>query len=89
MKISLRVLSVLMILSIVLVACGANATQAPSGANATQAPSGSNEKVDLTFWYWAESDAPGADAWMTNRSKPIKRSSPMSRSMLFHRRRTP
>jgi ABC-type glycerol-3-phosphate transport system substrate-binding protein len=56
MKISLRVLSVLMILSIVLVACGAKATQTTSG---------SNEKVDLTFWYWAESDAPGADAWMT------------------------
>ena len=76
MKITLRVLSVLMVLSIVLVACGANATQAPSGANATQAPSGSNEKVDLTFWYWAESDAPGADAWMTETVEAYKKIKP-------------
>ena len=50
MKISLRILSVLIILSIVLVGCGAKATQTTGG---------SNEKVDLTFWYWAESDTPG------------------------------
>jgi len=67
MKISLRVLSVLMILSIVLVACGAKATQTTSG---------SNEKVDLTFWYWAESDAPGADAWMTESVEAYKTVNP-------------
>ena len=41
----------------------APATQAPA-APATQAPAASNAKIDLSFWYWAESDAPGADAWM-------------------------
>ena len=52
MKAGLRVITILVILSMTLVACGT-------------ANTGSNAKVDLTFWYWAESDAPGADAWMT------------------------
>jgi ABC-type glycerol-3-phosphate transport system substrate-binding protein len=51
MKAGLRVIAILVILSMTLVACGTPST-------------GSNAKVDLTFWYWAESDAPGADAWM-------------------------
>src|SRR5512135_111298 len=51
MKTSLRVITLLVVLSMTLVACGTGAK--------------SNAKVDLTFWYWAESDAPGADAWMT------------------------
>ena len=51
MKTSLRVITILVVLSMTLVACGAK--------------TGSNAKVNLTFWYWAESDAPGADAWMT------------------------
>jgi ABC-type glycerol-3-phosphate transport system substrate-binding protein len=63
MKVSLRVLTVVIILSIVLVACGALPGQTTGG---------SNEKVDLTFWYWAESDAPGADAWMTESVEAYK-----------------
>jgi len=53
MKSGLRVISILVILSLALVACGAST----SGSSA--------QKVNLTFWWWAESDAPGADAWMT------------------------
>jgi ABC-type glycerol-3-phosphate transport system substrate-binding protein len=63
MKVSLRVLTVVIILSIVLVACGALPGQTTGG---------SNDKVDLTFWYWAESDAPGADAWMTESVEAYK-----------------
>ena len=43
------------------------APQAPAAAQATTAPAVSNPsggKVGLTFWWWAESDAPGADKWM-------------------------
>ena len=47
-----RLFSIVLVLVMLLSACGSKAA-APG-----------NEKVDLTFWYWAESDAPGADAWM-------------------------
>jgi raffinose/stachyose/melibiose transport system substrate-binding protein len=36
---------------------------APSAAAPTAA---STEPVSLEFWYWAESDAPGANQWMTD-----------------------
>ena len=55
MKASLRVITILVILSMTLVACGTASQPAPAA----------NAKVNLTFWWWAESDAPGADAWMT------------------------
>src|SRR5512143_2707235 len=35
-----------------------------------------NEPVELTFWYWAESDAPGADAWMTETVEAYKQVKP-------------
>ena len=65
MKAIFRVFTIAVILSVILVACApaAPVTQAPA-APATQAPAASNAKIDLSFWYWAESDAPGADAWM-------------------------
>ena len=59
--------------SLILGACGSSAsTAAPSAApttapGATTAPAASEastEPVNLEFWYWAESDAPGADGWM-------------------------
>ncbi len=49
-------------------ACGQAATSATSPA-ATAAPA---EKVELTFWYWAESDAPGADKWMAETVEKYK-----------------
>jgi len=51
---SFRLLSIAVILMFLFTACG----------KATPATSSTNEKVNLTFWWWAESDAPGADAWM-------------------------
>jgi raffinose/stachyose/melibiose transport system substrate-binding protein len=50
-----RLVTLALIAVIALSAC------APKGATPTAA---ANAPVDLTFWYWAESDAPGADAWM-------------------------
>jgi multiple sugar transport system substrate-binding protein len=52
--------------SLIFSACG-GATSTPS-AGASAAPSaptgGGGEPVTINFWYWAESDAPGADKWM-------------------------
>ena len=48
-------------------AAPAAATQAPASQQATGAPavsSTSGGTVELTFWWWAESDAPGANKWM-------------------------
>jgi multiple sugar transport system substrate-binding protein len=56
--------SIALILVMLLSACG------------TKAAAPSNEKVDLTFWYWAESDAPGADAWMTETVDAYKKVQP-------------
>jgi raffinose/stachyose/melibiose transport system substrate-binding protein len=67
MKAGFRVITLLVILSMTLIACG---TAQPA---ATTAP---NEKVDLTFWYWAESDAPGADAWMAESVEAYKQVKP-------------
>jgi len=58
MKTFARFMSILMVISFLLVSCAPATTSAP-GATAA-----STDKVELTYWYWAESDAPGADAWM-------------------------
>lgn len=34
------------------------------------------EKIDLTFWYWAEPDAPGANDWMKETIKKYKKVKP-------------
>jgi raffinose/stachyose/melibiose transport system substrate-binding protein len=42
-------------------------TSAPApagGAPTAAAAAASNQPVELTFWWWAESDAPGADKWL-------------------------
>jgi len=51
--------------------CGTLATTgctatAPAGAGGSNA-GGDPENADLTYWYWAESDAPGANDWMKGR----------------------
>ena len=65
-----HLLSIVLILVTVRSACGPKASNPNAGGN-------SNEKVDLTFWYWAESDAPGADAWMTETVEAYKKSNRM------------
>ncbi|MEI6290577.1 MAG: extracellular solute-binding protein [Chloroflexota bacterium] len=59
-----QVFSIALVLVMLLSACGA------------QPAAPVNEKVDLTFWYWAESDAPGADAWMTESVEAYKKVNP-------------
>jgi len=64
-----RLAGLITIAALVFAACSGNApassppggSEAPASAPAT-APAG--EPVTLTYWYWAESDAPGADKWM-------------------------
>jgi multiple sugar transport system substrate-binding protein len=56
---SFRLFSIALALVMLLSACGPSA---PAG----------DEKVELTFWYWAESDAPGADAWMAETVEAYK-----------------
>ena len=57
-------LSIALVVVILLSACGG------------QAATPANENVELTFWYWAESDAPGADAWMTESVEAYKKVQP-------------
>ena len=63
---SFRAISIAVIMVMLLTACGA----------ANPSTGSTNEKVDLTFWYWAESDAPGADAWMTESVEAYKKIKP-------------
>ena len=37
---------------------------APAATAASGAPATGNQPVELSFWWWAESDAPGADKWL-------------------------
>jgi ABC-type glycerol-3-phosphate transport system substrate-binding protein len=78
--------------SLILGACGGSTpTSAPTAAApaATAAPgataaaptaaaptSASTEPVNLEFWYWAESDAPGADKWMAETVAEYKKIKP-------------
>jgi multiple sugar transport system substrate-binding protein len=63
---SFRAISIAVIMVMLLTACGA----------ANPSTGSANQKVDLTFWYWAESDAPGADAWMTESVEAYKKIKP-------------
>ena len=64
-----HLLSIALILVTLLAACGPKAATPAAGGS-------SNEPVELTFWYWAESDAPGADAWMTETVEAYKKVKP-------------
>ena len=77
MKTSLyRLFALLLVFAMLLAACAqATATeQAPVAPAATEAPK--EEPIELTFWYWAELDAPGADAWMTETVEAYKKIKP-------------
>ena len=72
MRKTMRVLSLLALLALLIPACGAPATEAPAGAVVTEAPAGAvateapaaAEPVKLTIWWWGEQEAPGAQAWL-------------------------
>src|ERR1035437_6916998 len=55
-----KVLALVIAVSFLLAGCGVQTTAAPAAATSV-----SVAPVNLTFWWWAESDAPGADKWMT------------------------
>ena len=48
--------------SVLLTACTAKAPAQPTSTTADDP-----EHASLTYWYWGESDAPGANAWMKDR----------------------
>lgn len=51
-------------ITLALSACTASQPAAPSGASTAK---DNPEQANLTYWYWGESDAPGANAWMKAR----------------------
>lgn len=48
-------------------AAGCTAAAPPTAGGAASDGGGDAEKADLTYWYWGESDAPGANDWMKGR----------------------
>ncbi len=68
------------LLSISFLMAGCAPAPAPTSAPAQQpaapqAPAAA-EEIELTFWYWAESDAPGADKWMAETVEAYKKVKP-------------
>ncbi len=68
---------------LVLAACGGSSGGSSSSAAGTTAAAGgatsaaaSNEKVDLTFWFWGDADAPGANAAMADAVKAYEAAHP-------------
>ncbi|HVD35533.1 MAG TPA: twin-arginine translocation signal domain-containing protein, partial [Rubrobacter sp.] len=53
-----------------LAACGGDTQQQ------SNAPSAKSVEGKLTFWYWGESDAPGANDWMDENVKAYKKEKP-------------
>lgn len=51
----------------ILLAASVAACTASSPQGGNTAGGGDAENAELTYWYWAESDAPGANDWMTAR----------------------
>jgi len=49
---------------------------APSTGSAAPAGGGDAEQADLTYWYWGESDAPGANDWMKGRIADYQKQHP-------------
>jgi ABC-type glycerol-3-phosphate transport system substrate-binding protein len=70
--------------SLILNACGGAATTTAPSAAASAAPGASAaapsaaaaEPVSLDFWFWAESDAPGANDWLTQTVAEYKKIKP-------------
>jgi raffinose/stachyose/melibiose transport system substrate-binding protein len=49
------------------VTAAACTASSPSGGGGASGGAGDAEKAGLTYWYWGESDAPGANDWMKAR----------------------
>jgi raffinose/stachyose/melibiose transport system substrate-binding protein len=82
----LNLLVALTILATSLASCAtpptvAPATQPPAAAPTqapapTQAQAAAGGNVELTFWWWAESDAPGANKWMEETVAQYQKANP-------------
>ena len=76
----LHILSMGVVLALILSGCGGGTTPpaqpAAPATPATQPAAASAEQVEITFWYWAESDAPGADKWMAETVDAYKKVKP-------------
>ncbi len=65
-------LALALLASAALAACGGSSdTPATSGGGTT-----SGGKVELTFWYWGEDDAPGANGWLASAVKAYETANP-------------
>lgn len=82
-----RLLASLLIAVLLLAGCGgakqsgtSSSDTGPTGSNSTDASTSGNtasgEKVKLTFWFWAESDAPGANDWIKETIDKYKQAHP-------------
>lgn len=73
------VFSVLIIFTILLGACAQPPAPTPEEAASTEAaapPAAEEEEVKLVFWFWAEPDAPGANAWIETAVQDYKKVKP-------------
>jgi multiple sugar transport system substrate-binding protein len=68
------------LLALVVSACGGGAATPQATEPPVQPPAATQpaaaEPVEITFWYWAESDAPGADKWMAETVEAYKQVKP-------------
>ena len=63
------------VMAAVAVMAAACTASSPSSGNASGG-GGDAEKADLTYWYWGESDAPGANDWMKARISEYQKDHP-------------
>jgi multiple sugar transport system substrate-binding protein len=61
-----RVAGLAFVAAAAITVAGCTASSPGSSGNASEG-GGDAEKADLTYWYWGESDAPGANDWMKAR----------------------
>lgn len=61
-----RAAGLAVVAAVAVTAAGCTASSPSSGGSASGG-GGNAEKADLTYWYWGESDAPGANNWMKAR----------------------
>ena len=60
--------------AVALIATGCTAS--PPSSSVSDSNTGNPEKADLTYWYWGESDAPGANDWMKARIAEYEKQHP-------------
>jgi ABC-type glycerol-3-phosphate transport system substrate-binding protein len=72
---SRRAVGLVLSAAVAVAAAGCTASS-PSGDGGGSGGGGDAEKADLTYWYWGESDAPGANDWMKARIADYEKQHP-------------